>query len=91
MLQLFAGAVSIGSAVVGPVQINAIEAAWEPTYTELESYINSYFLYYHTQYPLVHEPSFRAMWSEVIPSPVKSQCVLFPWWRGVAAWRLIRV
>ena len=34
-----------------------------------ESMIDSYFRIYHVSYPLIHEPTFRAQYSEVIPRP----------------------
>lgn len=30
------------------------------------------------QYPILHEPTFRAQWSYVIAPPPKSQSVAFP-------------
>ncbi|CZR66656.1 uncharacterized protein PAC_16557 [Phialocephala subalpina] len=35
----------------------------------LDSMIDSYFRVYHLNYPIVHEPTFRAQYSEVIPRP----------------------
>ncbi|KUJ10575.1 uncharacterized protein LY89DRAFT_700957 [Mollisia scopiformis] len=35
----------------------------------LDSMIDSYFRVYHLNYPIVHEPMFRAQYSEVIPRP----------------------
>lgn len=35
----------------------------------LDSMIDSYFKLYHLSYPIVHEPTFRAQYSEVIPRP----------------------
>lgn len=34
-----------------------------------EAMIDSYFRLYHVCYPIVHEPTFRAQYSEVIPRP----------------------
>ncbi|KAF7560278.1 hypothetical protein G7046_g3868 [Stylonectria norvegica] len=34
-----------------------------------ESMIDSYFRLYHVSYPIIHEPTFRAQYSEVIPRP----------------------
>ncbi|KAH6682919.1 fungal-specific transcription factor domain-containing protein [Halenospora varia] len=35
----------------------------------LDSMIDAYFRLYHLSYPIVHEPTFRAQYSEVIPRP----------------------
>ncbi|TVY88081.1 Regulatory protein, partial [Lachnellula willkommii] len=35
----------------------------------LDSMIDAYFRLYHLSYPVVHEPTFRAQYSEVIPRP----------------------
>ncbi|WVQ68685.1 uncharacterized protein L199_006894 [Kwoniella botswanensis] len=42
---------------------------WSPTITEIDSYVNAYFEFYHAQYPVFHEPTFRAQWNELIPQP----------------------
>lgn len=34
-----------------------------------DSMIDAYFRIYHVSYPIVHEPTFRAQYSEVIPRP----------------------
>ncbi|KAK7403739.1 hypothetical protein QQX98_010478 [Neonectria punicea] len=34
-----------------------------------ESMIDAYFRLYHVSYPIIHEPTFRAQYSEVIPRP----------------------
>lgn len=34
-----------------------------------EFFINAYFNYFHTTYPLLHEPTFRAQFSELLPRP----------------------
>lgn len=36
---------------------------------DLDEAINSYFSLYHISYPIVHEPSFRAQYAQVIPRP----------------------
>ena len=36
---------------------------------DLDKAIDSYFRLYHLSYPLVHEPSFRAQYAQVIPRP----------------------
>jgi transcriptional regulatory protein GAL4 len=35
----------------------------------LDTMIDSYFRLYHVSYPVIHEPTFRAQYSEVIPRP----------------------
>lgn len=35
----------------------------------LDSMIDAYFRLYHLSYPIIHEPTFRAQYSEVIPRP----------------------
>lgn len=32
-------------------------------------FIDAYFDHYHTQYPILHEPTFKAQLAEVIPQP----------------------
>lgn len=34
-----------------------------------ESMIDAYFRHYHVSYPIIHEPTFRAQYSEIIPRP----------------------
>lgn len=34
-----------------------------------ETMLDAFFRYYHVSYPIVHEPTFRAQYSEVIPRP----------------------
>lgn len=36
---------------------------------DLDSAIDAYFASYHLQYPLIHEPTFRAQYSSIIPRP----------------------
>ncbi|KAF2771001.1 hypothetical protein EJ03DRAFT_269443 [Teratosphaeria nubilosa] len=36
---------------------------------DLDAAINAYFSLFHVSYPLVHEPSFRAQYSQVVPRP----------------------
>lgn len=36
---------------------------------DLDSAIDAYFASYHLQYPIVHEPTFRAQYSSIIPRP----------------------
>lgn len=39
------------------------------TLAQLEPFIDSYFATYHVSYPIVHEPTFRAQFMEIIPRP----------------------
>ncbi|KAI4717188.1 hypothetical protein E4T48_06570 [Aureobasidium sp. EXF-10727] len=36
---------------------------------DLDSAIDAYFASYHLQYPMIHEPTFRAQYSSIIPRP----------------------
>lgn len=44
-------------------------SGWRATDAEMTACIDAYFTYYHVEYPLVHEATFRAQWNEVIPPP----------------------
>ena len=55
---------------------NSISSVYYPLTPQLnpnrhvtEAMIDAYFRYYHLSYPIVHEPTFRAQYSEVIPRP----------------------
>jgi transcriptional regulatory protein GAL4 len=39
-------------------------------------FIEAYFAHYHTQYPILHEPTFKAQLAEVIPQPPHVQWVI---------------
>lgn len=39
------------------------------TLAQLEPFIDAYFATYHVSYPIVHEPTFRAQFMEIIPRP----------------------
>ena len=39
--------------------------------------IDSYFVNYHTNYPFIHEPSFRAAYSELLPRPAEPVWKIF--------------
>lgn len=49
---------------------------WAPTHGETQRWVDAYFRHYHSQYPIVHEPTFRAQLSEVIPQPPAAQWML---------------
>lgn len=42
---------------------------WRPSEIHISDFINSYFNSYHMQYPIIHEPTFRAQFQEMIPKP----------------------
>jgi transcriptional regulatory protein GAL4 len=71
ILQIAAGGVSLSQ--IGPVIQTAHAAAPEQlSYSEQCRFLDGYFAHYHPQYPLVHEPTFRAQWNEVIARPPQS-------------------
>lgn len=37
---------------------------------ETVSCVDAYFEHYHPQYPLLHEPTFRAQWNDLVPQPL---------------------
>lgn len=39
------------------------------TLSQLEPFVDAYFTTYHVSYPIVHEPTFRAQFMEIIPRP----------------------
>lgn len=49
--------------------MNSITPQPNPNRHIAESMIDSYFRLYHVSYPIIHEPTFRAQYSEVIPRP----------------------
>ncbi|KAL1638820.1 hypothetical protein SLS58_008525 [Diplodia intermedia] len=60
------------------LDVPSIPEAWVPTplWTklkirdiDLDAMIDSYFRLFHLSYPLVHEPTFRAQYAQVIPRP----------------------
>lgn len=57
----------------GPAQAPVRPAGWTPTLSETVVYLDAYFEHYHPQYPLIHEPTFRAQWNELIPQPPKAE------------------
>lgn len=51
--------------------------------------IDSYFTYYHTSYPFVHEATFRAQYSELVPKPNhQAWNMLFYTILAIGAWNL---
>ncbi|GAA5987742.1 hypothetical protein JCM10908_007194 [Rhodotorula pacifica] len=65
ILQIIAG-VSHIDVPAGP---SSDTTGWQPTDAETTACIDAYFTYYHVEYPLIHEATFRAQWNEVIPPP----------------------
>lgn len=51
----------------GPIE------GWTPAPPQLEAFIDAYFSQYHLQYPIVHQATFRAQWSQLIPTPPRAQ------------------
>ncbi|GFZ51225.1 hypothetical protein JCM24511_08983 [Saitozyma sp. JCM 24511] len=75
ILQIAAGGVSLSQ--IGPAIQTAHAAAPEQlSYSEQCRFLDGYFAHYHPQYPLVHEPTFRAQWNEVIARPPQSSWTL---------------
>ncbi|OXB34280.1 nuclear protein [Cryptococcus neoformans] len=75
ILQLCAGSVSLAS-----LESNLSAApppprpqGWTPTMSETVSCVDAYFEHYHPQYPLLHEPTFRAQWNDLVPQPLASE------------------
>lgn len=67
ILQIIAGVSHIDvPAAAGPPSDSA---GWQPTDAEMTACVDAYFTYYHAEYPLIHEATFRAQWNEVIPPP----------------------
>ncbi|WWC89566.1 uncharacterized protein L201_004490 [Kwoniella dendrophila CBS 6074] len=71
ILQICAG--SIPLTAIDTESQNQIEYPkpenWKPTTMDIDNCLNAYFELYHPQYPLFHEPTFRAQWNELIPQP----------------------
>lgn len=44
-----------------------------PTPPQKDDCVDAYFEHYHPQYPILHEPTFRAQWNEVSPTPPADQ------------------
>lgn len=73
ILQLCAGGLSLKSLDESQGAPDVAVPGWEPSEADAASYIEAYFNHYHTQYPLLHEPTFRAQWSDVLPQPPRAQ------------------
>ncbi|KAK8226151.1 Zn(II)2Cys6 transcription factor [Phyllosticta capitalensis] len=43
-----------------------------PLPSQLDQYLDDYFALYHPSYPIIHEPTFRAEYMEVVPRPSDS-------------------
>lgn len=46
---------------------------WRPSEIQVLDYVNAYFSSYHMQYPIIHEPIFRAQFQELMPRPPPSR------------------
>ncbi|WWC70453.1 uncharacterized protein I206_104404 [Kwoniella pini CBS 10737] len=76
ILQICAGSIPLTNIDSDSALTNQAEiprADWRPTTAEIDNYLAAYFELYHPQYPLFHEPTFRAQWSEIIPSPKQKE------------------
>ncbi|KAL1406806.1 hypothetical protein Q8F55_006213 [Vanrija albida] len=71
ILQIVAGGISLSH--IPPSAEPAPPENWKPTHAEMSRYIDAYFEHYHTQYPIIHESTFRAQYAEVIPRPPRAQ------------------
>nr|XP_019043141.1 hypothetical protein I302_08852 [Kwoniella bestiolae CBS 10118]OCF22071.1 hypothetical protein I302_08852 [Kwoniella bestiolae CBS 10118] len=72
ILQICAGSIPLTNIDSDSPSGPAVEVPrpdWSPMITEIDSYLNAYFELYHPQYPVFHEPTFRAQWNELIPQP----------------------
>ncbi|KAL1405741.1 hypothetical protein Q8F55_007411 [Vanrija albida] len=69
ILRICAGGVRIpqGARGDGPIE------GWTPAAPQLELFIDAYFAQYHLQYPIVHQATFRAQWSQLISQPPRAQ------------------
>ncbi|KAI5478756.1 nuclear protein [Pseudohyphozyma bogoriensis] len=72
IVQLCAGAVFIPPFSFDEIP-TPLPPTWQPSSDDLDAYIDAYFRTYHPQYPLVHEPTFRAQWNEIVPQPISYQ------------------
>lgn len=76
ILQLCAGGLSLNHIPLDESQRaseNVLGSGWQPSEADAASYIDAYFSHYHNQYPLLHEPTFRAQWCDVLPQPPRAQ------------------
>ncbi|KIR55195.1 nuclear protein [Cryptococcus gattii Ru294] len=72
ILQLCAGSVSLASleSSLSAAPPASRPQGWTPTMAETVSCVDAYFEHYHPQYPLLHEPTFRAQWNDLVPQPL---------------------
>lgn len=75
ILQLCAGSVSLASleSDLSAAPPPPRPQGWTPTMSETVSCVDAYFEHYHPQYPLLHEPTFRAQWNDLVPQPLASE------------------
>lgn len=51
------------------VEMSETNLPWVPSEFHVSDYINAYFSSYHMQYPIIHEPTFRAQFQEMMVKP----------------------
>ncbi|BEJ14418.1 hypothetical protein CspHIS471_0401850 [Cutaneotrichosporon sp. HIS471] len=72
ILQITAGGVSLAG-VDNDAPVSVPPPDWMPTHPQVLECIDAYFQHYHTQYPILHEATFRAQFAQVIAQPDPSQ------------------
>lgn len=72
ILQMTAGGISLKGIPEQDVEPPA-PAHWQPSHGQLQLFMDGYFATYHTQYPIIHEHTFRAQVNEVVAQPPLKQ------------------
>lgn len=72
ILQITAGGVSLAN-IDAETPLSIAPEDWAPTHPQVSDCIDAYFMHYHTQYPILHEATFRAQFAEVIAQPPRAQ------------------
>ena len=74
ILQIIAGGVLLPQqAPTRMISMPYLSQPWQPTEIQILDYVNAYFSSYHMQYPIIHEPTFRAQFQELMPKPPPSR------------------
>jgi len=77
MVQMAAGGIDVGHIQMSDNPDNNLDAKaielWEPSHSQKKMFIDAYFEHYHPQYPMIHQPSFRAQWDQVLTRPPRVQ------------------
>lgn len=74
ILQILAGGVLLPQQPPSRMEpIGAMSRPWQPTEIQVLDFVNTYFSSYHMQYPIIHEPTFRAQFQELMPKPPASR------------------